>query len=219
MSKDTSNTELKVYVNFDRLPIYNWFRYHQSKDSRHLIIDVDNDDLPELNDEQKKHVSKCITKLLGTYKNPDFRLQRAYYNAVSSLKDYVFSSVKLAKLANKANKLFTNYLKSLNSSYDKFVFDFGEFDNAFNAYDTYKKGKNITDIRLDRLNVFHYVNFIDDKEAVEWDMYNEISLIQKNISINIDEFKCSVTKFNNYKNLLTEMIKERQRQDTLNKAK
>jgi len=207
--------EIKLYNSFDELPIYNYYELCEKHDNRFLIKDVDVFNLPSEDTIKDVNFNDTWAKILKSLPYKENELQVLYFQCQTYLMQ--FFEDKSNKTLQRYNDLFIKYLKELEKRFINYKFDNQTFENVFDFYKYFKSKydlkNNFLDLEVERMFYFNY-NIINASPVKKWNLYEEISWIQINFNIIIDEFRTSVTKYNN---IIAQCIKKSELMQLKNK--
>ena len=196
------------YKSLETIPVFNYWKLQKTNDLRYLIANVDINSLPEKYD--KDELNNAYYEFNLNINNVNFELQKAYFKVLSLMYDY--QSEKTTR--QKVDDSFNVYCKILDKYFKNYEYDNEIFDTAIEFRNYLLKTVAITDNELyfyGRINVLNY-NAIKAESKGSWDLYNDITAIKSYINIDIDEFKCSMSKFIHLKKLANKAYFDKKKQ-------
>lgn len=197
---------MNLYNSFETLPIFNWFELNEKNDLRYLIKGIDYDNLQELSEPENKILLECFERLTDKINNIDNTLQLLF---IDCLKTY-FAAKENKALETKSNVSFNNYLKKVDIFYKDFTILEKKYSSVQSAYLDYSKKVSWPERFNKRYQIFNLDNLRPKKKS-EWNLYEDITLINSVLKININEFDTSVSKFNYFKEKSIKILNEQQK--------
>lgn len=184
------------YKNLETIPVYNYYKLSQTTDLRYLIVNCDINDLPEIKD--FTHLNLAYDDFTNETDDINFDIQEYYHNSILAVYNYLAGTGS----EQKCHDTFNDYCKKLDKYYKSYNFDNQIFDSALKLrnYINEKYLNSEENYLILRYKILYYNN-LDAESRGKWDLYADISAIKSLINVDIDEFKCSMSKFKQFKKL------------------
>ncbi len=128
---------------------------------------------------------------------------------IDCLKSY-FAAKENKLLETKANITFTNYLKKIDANYKEFILFDKKYTSVQTAYLEYSKTVEWQERFNNRYKLFN-LDLFKHKQKSEWNLYEDITLINNVLKIDINEFETSVSKFNYFREKSIKILTEQQK--------
>lgn len=184
----------QYYKSIETLPIFNYYKLVIESDLRYLIKNIDFSELP--NDVDINELKKIFYEFNLSVKDADLSLSGLYLECLKAYIIYLRDKSKVQK----THDTFAKYLKYLSSQNKSFTYKNEIYDDVFKLYDIIKNEFSYNEMIYERLQVFELEKIYNVKNE-KFDLYNSILFISQTINITIDEFTCSVAKFNAFMDL------------------
>lgn len=165
----------------------------KTSDIRYIIASVDINSLPQITEKERNKLNNQLQKLIENSDKIDYSIQDAYLKAINACNDYIQDKSKLQQY----NNAFMNYLNNLNIYYDNFIVSGSQGSDIRSIYKELKNSAlDATDFVKERIFTFYY-NRIEMQKNNDFELYEMLANLLIYNNIHIDEFACSVKKFQN----------------------
>jgi len=187
---------MKFYNSILNLPIYNFWKISETQDLRYLILNVNCFDLPEIKPD--KTFIDAYNEIIKQLPSFNFEIQKAFYNLIIS--GIQCLDKPSDKNKQKCNDMFFKYIKILEKYYDVFIFGDAEFTKILPYYEVYKSKFQLTNnddyliFINQRVAEFSYMT-LKTKSLKTWDLEDELLSFEIGLSIKIDMFIDSVSRY------------------------